>query len=175
MEAAGRRANPQTGPRVSLVGRLAPTDETRCRDRFLARHPSAERYAGFADFRCFRMTVARAHWVGGFADARWMDAKAYRAEPGVAETLAAAEPGILAHMNADHRQAVALYARVLLNRRGGPWRLTGADCDGIDMRAPRSAARLDFPAPVVDAQALRGRLIALAHDARGRLPAATDP
>ena len=87
VEAASQRVNPQTGPRVSLVGRLTPADAARCRDRFLARHPSAERYAGFADFHIFRMAVGRVHWVGGFADARWMDGEAYRAEPAAAGHL----------------------------------------------------------------------------------------
>ncbi|MEK7246610.1 MAG: pyridoxamine 5'-phosphate oxidase family protein, partial [Pseudomonadota bacterium] len=59
IEEASRRANPQTGPRVTLIGRIAPCargeDESSARRRFLARHPEAARYAGFGDFRFFRM------------------------------------------------------------------------------------------------------------------------
>src|SRR5512134_1223527 len=37
---------PLTGPRVTLVGRAARTDDARLARRFLARHPDAEMYAG---------------------------------------------------------------------------------------------------------------------------------
>src|SRR5947208_5590512 len=37
---------PLTGARVTLVGRAARTDDPRLRQRFLARHPDAEIYAG---------------------------------------------------------------------------------------------------------------------------------
>ena len=56
---------PLTGPRVTLVGRAARTDDARLARRFLARHPDAEMYAGFKDFHFYRVAVERAHLVGG--------------------------------------------------------------------------------------------------------------
>src|SRR5882757_8583201 len=38
---------PLTGPRVSMLGRIAPTGDERLKCRFLARHPDAGLYAGF--------------------------------------------------------------------------------------------------------------------------------
>ena len=62
--------NPQTGARVSLLmGRVKPTRLARHARRFLARHPPARSYAGFADFNFYRMAVSRARYVGGFAKA----------------------------------------------------------------------------------------------------------
>ncbi len=62
--------NPQTGARVSLLmGRVKPTRLARHARRFLARHPQARSYAGFADFNFYRMAVSRARYVGGFAKA----------------------------------------------------------------------------------------------------------
>jgi putative heme iron utilization protein len=57
--------------RVTVMGTLAPiaADDPRlavARARFLARHPDASAYAGFADFRFFAMAVERAHFIGGF-------------------------------------------------------------------------------------------------------------
>ena len=40
-EAASHMENPQSGPRVSVIGRMAPTDVECHRQRFLARHPGA--------------------------------------------------------------------------------------------------------------------------------------
>ncbi|MBC8239575.1 MAG: pyridoxamine 5'-phosphate oxidase family protein, partial [Alphaproteobacteria bacterium] len=76
-EETSRRANPQTGPRVTLAGRISkvpPAKNESLARRFLARHPNARMYAGFADFAFYRMTVERAHWVGGFASARRLPA-----------------------------------------------------------------------------------------------------
>src|SRR5436305_1465105 len=41
------RADPLTGPRVSLLGRAAPSAAPGDRARFLARHPAAALYADF--------------------------------------------------------------------------------------------------------------------------------
>ncbi len=39
----------------------------------------------------------------------------------------------MAHMNADHAEAVRLYATKLLGAEDGPWRLTGLDPEGLDL------------------------------------------
>jgi heme iron utilization protein len=58
--------DPLTGGRVTVMGRAVPTARGSAAVRFLARHPEAEMYAGFADFRFFAMSVERAHFIGGF-------------------------------------------------------------------------------------------------------------
>lgn len=68
-------ANPQTAPRVTAMGHFAPSDVMTDRARYLARNPGAARYAGFADFSIWRMTVERLHFVGGFGRAVWLEAK----------------------------------------------------------------------------------------------------
>ncbi len=70
--------NPQTGPRVTLVGVAAPDDAPRLRARFLDRHPGAREYADFADFAIWRMRLDKAHFVGGFGRAVWFDAPLVR-------------------------------------------------------------------------------------------------
>ena len=69
---------PLTGPRVTLVGRAAPADDLEARRRFLARHPDAAMYAGFRDFRFYRVTPERAHLVGGFGKIHWLERDALR-------------------------------------------------------------------------------------------------
>ncbi|MSO84745.1 MAG: DUF2470 domain-containing protein [Rhodospirillales bacterium] len=172
IEEASRRANPQTGPRVTLLGRIAPVaegaDESSARRRFLARHPEAARYAGFGDFRFFRMTAESAHYVGGFARAVWIERSRFALRPEIVAALAACEESVLAHMNADHADAVGLYARRLLGRRGQGWTLAGLDPDGVDLKRGSQFARLDFPEPAANAGAVRAALVALADRARGR-------
>ncbi len=96
VEAASGRANPQTGPRVSLLGRITKTEEERHRRRFLARHPSAGLYAGFADFNVYRMSVERAHFIGGFGRAAWLAPEDVLLAHETAAAAAEAEPSLLA-------------------------------------------------------------------------------
>ena len=60
------RAEPLTGPRVTLLGTVAVTTAKEDKDAYLARHPSAELYAGFGDFRFYRFTPFEALLVAGF-------------------------------------------------------------------------------------------------------------
>jgi putative heme iron utilization protein len=68
-------ADPLTGPRVTVLGEAGRSDDPARLQRFLARHPSAELYAGFADFHLYRVAVARAHLVAGFGRIHWIEAK----------------------------------------------------------------------------------------------------
>jgi putative heme iron utilization protein len=169
LEDAGRRANPQTGPRLTLLGRITSDPDPRLRRRFLARHPGASMYAGFTDFRIFRMQIEGGHWVGGFAQARRLEASALLAQAGAARALAEAEPAVLAHMNADHADAIDLCAQRLLGRAGSGWKILALDPEGCDLGRGESAfARLSFPRPAADVERLREGLVALTAAARER-------
>lgn len=93
--------NPQTGPRVTLMGRAEKTSESRLRARFLARHPGAALYADFADFSFWRVVPERAHFVGGFGRAVWLSAP-FGIDPAVSAAFAATpEPAGLACWDLD--------------------------------------------------------------------------
>ncbi len=159
------RDDPLTGPRVSVLGEAQLDADPRRLARFTARHPAAAGYAGFADFKLYRVAVARAHLVAGFGRIDWIAADALRqsdADP----ALAAAESDILAHMNADHADTLDLYATRLAGQSGTGWRLTGIDPEGADLRRAGGVARLDFGRPVRNAQEVRRAFIELAQRAR---------
>jgi putative heme iron utilization protein len=158
-------ADPLAGPRLTVLGRAERADKPRLVGRFTARHPSSAAYAGFGDFHLFRVAVGRGHLVAGFGRIDWIAGSDLRYAPAV-EPLAAAADDIVAHMNADHADAVALYANRLLGRGGAGWRMTGIDPEGIDLRRAAESARLDFPEPVLTPAAVRAALVALAQQAR---------
>ncbi|HWD59183.1 MAG TPA: DUF2470 domain-containing protein [Stellaceae bacterium] len=157
-------------PRLSLLGEARRCDDASLLARFVARHPGAAQYAGFGDFRLYRVEPGRAHLVAGFGRIAWVAADELRFA-GECAALAAAEADIVAHMNAGHADAVALYAARLLRLSGDGWQLTAIDPEGIDLRAGGVTARLDFGdhggAPVYDPQDARQALVALAAAARG--------
>src|SRR6185312_16912377 len=121
--------------------------------------------------RLWRLFPTRAHLVAGFGRIHWLEAQALVPPAEAAAALAEAEASILAHMNEDHRATIDLYAQRLLGRSGQGWRLTGVDPDGADLRLDAAAARLEFAAPVADADAVRREFIRLASEARGATPA----
>ncbi|MDA1089647.1 MAG: DUF2470 domain-containing protein [Proteobacteria bacterium] len=162
IEETSRLKNPQTGPRVSVLGRINKTNDERHHRRFLALHPEASLYAGFGDFNFFKMTVERIHFVGGFAKAVWFKAPDILTDSKAAAAVAKAEVGVLAHMNEDHPNAVDHYANVLLGRRGKGWTMTGIDPDGADLRRGGRIARLEFEAPVTSRTQVRQELVRLA-------------
>ncbi|MEX0809771.1 MAG: hypothetical protein WD044_13680 [Dongiaceae bacterium] len=65
--------DPLAGPRLTLLGHAATTADPAMRERFLARHPKASLYAGFKDFRFYRVTPLRAHLVAGFGRIQWIE------------------------------------------------------------------------------------------------------
>jgi len=83
-----------------------------------------------------------------------------------AAPLLEAEQGAIDHMNADHRDAMNLYATKLLCAEAMDWRCTGCDPEGIDMQAGTKTLRLDFPRRIVTPAALRQVLKELADQAR---------
>ena len=82
-------------------------------------------------------------------------------------SLLEAEQGAIDHMNADHREAMNLYATRLLGAGSRPTGAAPAAIpDGIDMQAGTATLRLDFPRRIVTPAALRQVLKQLADQAR---------
>lgn len=165
LDGTGAYSDPLTGPRLTVIGQAQPVDDPGRLARFTAHHPTSSVYSGFADFRLYRVRVERGHLVAGFGRIDWVEARDLLFAPDTGE-LAAAEPGILKHMNRDHKEAIAGYARGLLGRNGTGWQMTGIDPEGIDLRCGGEVARLDFAEPVLTPQAARKALIELAGKAR---------
>lgn len=162
-------ANPQTAPRLSLTGLAEVVEgaaEAALKARWLALHPYAALYAGFGDFALWRIRPQAALLVGGFAAATRLRAAELLPDPEAVAAIAEAEPGICAHMNADHSDAMALIAARRLGQAAAEWRMVAVDVDGCNMAAGDAVCRLDFAAPVTDSNGVRLALVAAARQAR---------
>ncbi len=163
--------DPLEGARIMLAGRAeeAGTDELEnLRRRYLNAHPSAETFANFVDFSFFRIRPSGAHLVAGFGRIVDLRPDQFLTDTGDAGALIQAEQGAIEHMNADHREAMNLYATRLLGADGADWRCTGCDPEGIDLQAGATTLRLDFPQRVTGAAELRKMLVGLANEARSK-------
>jgi putative heme iron utilization protein len=160
------KGDPLAHPRLTVSGRLARDADAALRARFLARHPKSALYADFADFSFWRMAPTGFHLNGGFARAADFEPQAILTDLAGADDLIAAEEGALAHLNADHADALRLYAAKLDGQPDARWHATGLDPEGLDLAAGDRTSRIAFPSRVATAGALRGILVALAQQAR---------
>ncbi len=172
-DATGALDDPLTGARLSLVGSIQPVTAdviAVCRTRFLARHPSATAYADFADFSFYRLQPDRAHLVAGFGRINWIEGADLLLSPDQWAALAGAEADILAHMNRDHADSIALYAGKLLRQAAGPWRIAGCDPEGCDLELAGTLVRLPFAVMACTAGQVRQELVRLSLLAQEKKP-----
>jgi len=161
--------DPLEGSRIMLAGRAEQAgadDLPLLRRSYLNAHPSAEAFVNFSDFSFFRIRPAGAHLVAGFGRIGDLKPEQFLTDISDAGALLEAEQNAIDHMNADHRDAMNLYATKLLRAEAADWRCTGCDPDGMDRQADTKALRLDFPLRIVTPAALRQTLKELADRAR---------
>ena len=131
------------GPRLTLLGQAQAVPDPRLLARFTSRHPPSALYAGFADFRIYRVTVERGHLVAGFGRIDWIGG-ADLVWPYETNALAAAEAEIVARLNANKGRSseADLYARRLLGREAAGWQVTGVDPEADRVKGRYGGASL---------------------------------
>ncbi len=139
--------NPQTTPRVTVTGLAALAPEPRLRARWIARHPYAGFYAGFADFALWRLVPQAGLIVAGFGRAARLDADALRPDLAIGQALAQRLPQLAAAWQA---------------RPGAAGELRGVDADGADIEMAEGLRRLTFTQPASSAEAAASLLMAAA-------------
>jgi len=158
------KGDPLAHARLTVIGRAARTAQNdiqgSIRRRFLAKHPKSELYVDFADFAFWTLEPERISLNGGFG-------KAFELQPDDLVTnmdglidLTDFEAGAVAHMNADHQEAIDKYARSTGQRDTG-WKLASLDPEGVDLVRGDSTARLWFDNPLAAAGDLRETLVNL--------------
>lgn len=141
-------------------------DHARAERRYLNRNPKAKLYAGLGDFSLFRLEPERASLNGGFGKAYALTRDDLVTDGPVVAELAASEQSALDHMNAEHLDAVAVYAWHFAKASGDGWTLTGFDADGMDLVAGDEVCRVFFAEPLKSARELRPVLVDMAKAGR---------
>lgn len=170
LDSAGK-GDPLTHPRLTVSARAvkaSPEERAAWRSRFLRRHPKAELYVDFGDFSFWRLDMRGARIIGGFGRINMLGRGDLVTDTAGAEALLDAADRSLDHMNADHADALKLYATALCGAPDGDWRIVGLDPEGIDMGWRDGTLRLDFPERVTEPGALRRQLVAWVEEARAK-------
>lgn len=163
--------DPFGAARATLMGRAEPVPESEvasAREQYLARHENSRYWVDFADFGFFRLQPIDISYVGGFGVMGWIAAEDYkRASP---DPLAAAAPGIIAHMNADHVDAMILLARTHAKLEATEATMTSVDRLGFFLRLKTvvgmKGARINYPREVATAPEVRQVLVEMVRMAR---------
>jgi putative heme iron utilization protein len=166
--------DPLANGRVTLLGPCTRLDggDGSARAAFLTVHPNAAYYADFRDFAFWRLRVNAVRYIGGYGRMSWISPDDWHAAE--ADPLALSAAGAIAHMNADHADAVVLYCRAFSKATDiTSATMTGVDRYGVDMSAktaegPRPV-RVAFDRPVGTPEELRATLVAMAKSARSKL------
>ncbi|MEO8713487.1 MAG: DUF2470 domain-containing protein [Acetobacteraceae bacterium] len=146
-------ANPQTTPRLSVTGVAESEADPALKARYLAVHPYAAMYAGFGDFRLWRVRPVDGRLVEGFARAHRLRAADLAPDAEAVGALLAAEASIMAHCNQDHQDALARMAGM-----PGNWRIVALDVDGCDLALEDRVVRVPWSAPAGSAADVRREL-----------------
>lgn len=155
----------QATARLTLVGDCQPlADEAEiaaAASRYYRYFPDATDFHRIHDFRFFRLDPVRCRYIGGFGRIHWADpALVLLANP----FAGGREADIVAHMNADHADALAHYCRDAGIEPGERMlAMAGIDAEGIHLRLGARIVRIPFPAPVANPGAAREALVALAR------------
>ena len=165
------RGDPLAHPRITLVCQAlrlerGSAEHARAERRYLNRNPKAKLYAALGDFSIFRLEPERASLNGGFGKAYLLDRTDLVTTGPIVEELAACEQSALDHMNADHLDAIAIYARHFAGAEGDGWIATGFDADGMDLASGDAICRVFFPEPLKAACELRPVLVDMAKTGR---------
>jgi len=156
----------QTQPRATLLGEARPAaDQESIARRYLRFYPDHEQYLQIGGFRFFVLEPLQVRYIQGFGGLHWIPGNDYlAADP---TTMAAAEPSVLEHMNADHRDALLAYCRATYTIAPKDVEMIGVDCDGFDVRADGDLLRFAFDEPVIEPAGLRAVFAALSRKSRG--------
>jgi heme iron utilization protein len=146
--------DPLGASRVTLMGNVLaiPKSEVAdARELYLDRYANSKYWVDFEDFSFYRMDVLDVYYVGGFGVMGWVQASDYtQAQP---DPLVDAAAGIIEHMNADHKEALIVLAKVF----------AGIECQEAAMTA---VDRLGFHVRLKTAEGMKGARIAFLREVR---------
>ena len=158
----------QSNGRLTLLAdaERVPADDAIIPARYYRYFPEATGYHLTHGFEFWRLRVKRLRFIGGFGSIHWLEPEVVLQEnPFVGD----AEASMVAHMDADHVEAMRDYLRPRLGAAvdGLQPALAGVDREGIHIRTGQRIHRVPFPTPVEQPMDVRKALVALAAQVRG--------
>ncbi len=114
------------------------------RQRFLNRHPKAELYIDFPDFRFVLLKPVMASLNGGFGRAYALSGADLISEHANLEEFADGEQQILAAIERDEPGLPAELAKIIFRQSGENWRISAIDTAGLDLSSKDMLFRVEI-------------------------------
>jgi heme iron utilization protein len=161
--------DPLAKSRITLAGlvyRPTAADADAARAAYASAVPAARMFLDFSDFTLWVLEVHRVRWVGGYGRMDSATGEQYAAA--APDPVAPAAARAIAHLNADHADALAAMVRAFGGYPDTETAVcTGIDRYGLDLRVhtPRGTAyaRVGFPERLDSADQLRSTTAELAR------------
>ncbi|MDH4414971.1 MAG: pyridoxamine 5'-phosphate oxidase family protein [Rhizobium sp.] len=152
------KGDPLAHPRLTLQCTAETVERDsdahqRLRARFLARHPKAQLYIDFPDFRFFRLRPERASLNGGFGRAYHLSSTDFLI-PKFNDDLFGSEEASLRELGGTHPGLATHIAQNIHGAPKGEWRLTAVDSHGLDIVFKDLLIRHEFVTPITDIEHL---------------------
>jgi putative heme iron utilization protein len=168
---ADASGDPLGASRVTVIGdvhTIPQPEVAEARTLYLESYPNSKYWVDFEDFSFYRLEVVDVYYVGGFGVMGWVAAPDYnRAQP---DPLADSAAGIIEHMNADHKDALVVLARVFGGVESGEAAMTAVDRLGFHVRLKTQEGmkgiRIAFLRPVSSSVETRNVLVEMVQQAR---------
>ena len=165
--------DPLGASRVTLIGNVLTIPEPEVPEAsklYLARYANSQYWVDFEDFSFYRMDVVDVYYVGGFGVMGWVSASEYdHSQP---DPLADSMAEIIQHMNADHKDALILLARVFARIESQEATITAVDRLGFQIRLKTQdgmrGARIAFLREVSNPAETRKVLVEMVQQARSQ-------
>merc|ERR1711957_470721 len=156
-----------------LTSRVPSEDVEAVKELYMAKHPGAF-WAGFGDFKWYRMDVENVNFVGGFARAGAVSAEDYReAEP---DSISEIGTQVASHMNEDHMSStIAMIEQAIPGLGVSEALITSVDSLGMQVKVARTPKagdqpqqfklRLPFPRKAVERKDVKGIIVEMSKAA----------
>ena len=169
--APSSHSDPLASSRITLAGLVSQpsaTDRDAVRAAYADAVPAARAFLDFSDFALWVLEVQRVRWVGGYG--RMDSATGEQYDAAAPDPVALGAARAIAHLNADHADALAAMARAFGGYPDTETAVcTAIDRYGLDMRVttPRGTAyaRVGFPERLDSPDQLRSTTAELARRA----------
>jgi heme iron utilization protein len=160
--------DPLGAARVTLLGTTEPVAAEEVRELYLSRYENAKYWQEYSDFAYHRLEVSSVYFIGGFGVMGWVPAEEYgSAQP---DPLAETAQEIIAHMNADHAEALLLIARRSTGEAATEASMTAVDRLGFHVRLKTGdgfhGRRVAFPREARNKDEARAVLVEMVREAR---------
>lgn len=174
----GAGGDPQAGGRVSVLGdarRLEGEASRVAQARYAAFFPESVGHAGVHDFDFWQIDPVRVRFIGGFGAIHWIESEDFCLP---VATWQSGEAGIVAHMNEDHRDAMALIWRQAAcgpvpeaGEGGAEPEMLASDPEGFHMRWGQAVSYVPYARRCETAIDVRKEMVRLTQQARAEQPA----